>query len=375
MAFEEPESQETVPAIGNQESPAADWTYCALVEGRVNGSCPRCGVGFFLEQPDGPMLEDGLDLVPAGGVKMAPFATGILAAVLGSVVAGLFGAPSFVWIVIAAVLFPVLKPPTTYLLGLLSPSVGVPVFRQECGACGESFFLARGATVALTSPVLPGGGDRIFSPLALEEQRASGGLKNPQVRARAVKVLVVFAVGIGLLVGIAFLSVWLETPGLVEEFKAEARTASEQLKAPITAALEGFEPDEDKKPPEELFSLLMDLSYRDQQSETRRFRFIMVYLPSSDGSSLWRYRGDYQLLSQYDRLPYERTGGFRRTEIIEDHERAMAEALSGNQRLLEEANATSKGSFHALLRGETGDPVAILRLTRYGVRGLEREIR
>ena len=151
-------SKELVPAdleLAKQVDPTKypNWQGCSVSEVSISFECPKCKKKYdlkpnlFSSQSDGKprgLLSTGRSITFDSSVlgKLSTVVAVIVALVIGSFIASLFGSPPFVYAIIAVLLFPVLKPIFAYLFSRVGTGKQMSVWFFKCMSCGNRLLIA-----------------------------------------------------------------------------------------------------------------------------------------------------------------------------------------------------------------------------------------
>lgn len=190
----------------------------------------------------------------------------------------------------------------------------------------------------------------------------------PRFLKWAVRILAIFLLGIGIGVYIDTIL----TNQRVTEFKSEAQTVAESISPSIASSILGYDPKRSDSPPRDLHDMMKAIG-RGQ----KLFTYAILYMPDqSENHVLWRYQAK-MWYDEYkdDNRKISPAGGFRKIFISTPLERAMQKAFNGDITALSSFNSNSKSSWQSVITGKIGKPIAILRLTIWGIGGDERMIK
>ena len=156
----------------------------------------------------------------------------------------------------------------------------------------------------------------------------------------------------------------------IQAFKDYAKKTAESVEPALARAISDVDPSRTNFPSRELYELLQDLV------NDSHFTYVMLYLPDPrDDGLLWRYQGHYRFTSYEESVQQANLWDrFERTVVSLEFDLAAVSAFKGDSSHLDAFNEQTVASWHSIVFGSDGRPVAILRLTIDGIGGEQRLI-
>jgi hypothetical protein len=180
-------------------------------------------------------------------------------------------------------------------------------------------------------------------------------------------LILVVAAGIIVILGIA--ADRIAQNQRVSRFKSAALETAEHYGPLLAAAIADSDHHLSGRPSRQLHELMKEILQRG-------FTYAILYMPvMSSEEFLWRYQGVGHYMSYEKDSPHITSwAGVKRVLVKNEMERAIHRALSGDNTSINEINRRSRATFHSVIVGKSGQPLAVLRLVIYGRGGTERDI-